>query len=318
MNIRRISVAIAALSVALAAAGSRSQDLTGTPVDPALQRAADDLQGCLESAPASTRLESTTTMAGTVVDTTRVTRWGAARDGRCNRDRCAAPDGLRRVVDLSFEAGEPHASWSADDRARLEDLIPASLLRVPGATQLRRSDARPPSPTPETLRVRLDYHGRSSLQRHLDAWVRTPRGLTLTLSLVDTRRGDAVVAERVITVEQGVGIRGRAAITTGDAWYTQLSTTIGAASQEVLKPLACETPWLDVVMEQGKFRLSTRGMSGLDNGRAVLLIPPVESSATARWPIAKVRSTSRVDSVELELISGSATGCEAGCKALVL
>jgi hypothetical protein len=71
-------------------------------------------------------------------------------------------------------------------------------------------------------------------------------------------------------------------------------------------------------MEQGKFRLSTGGMSGLDSGRAVLLIPPVESSATARWPIAKVRSTSRTDSVELELISGSATGCEAGCKALVL
>jgi hypothetical protein len=257
-------------------------------------------------------------MAGAVVDATRVTHWGASRDGRCNRDRCAAPDGLRRVVDLAFEAGEPHASWSADDRARLEDLIPASLLRAPGTTQLRRSDARSPLSTPETLRVRLDYHGWSPLQRHLDAWVRTPRGLTLTLSLVDTRRGGAVVAERVITVEQGLGIRGRAAITTGDAWYTQLSTTIGSASQEVLKPLACETPWLDVVMEQGKFRLSTRGTSGLDSGRAVLLIPPVESSATARWPIAKIRSTSRVDSVELELISGSATGCEAGCKALVL
>ena len=118
MNTRRISVAIAALSVALAAVGSRSQELTGTPVDPALQRAADDLQGCLESAPSSTRLESTTTMAGAVVDATRVTHWGASRDGRCNRDRCAAPDGLRRVVDLAFEAGEPHASWSADDRAR--------------------------------------------------------------------------------------------------------------------------------------------------------------------------------------------------------
>jgi hypothetical protein len=173
-------------------------------------------------------------------------------------------------------------------------------------------------PTLNLATISIVERGGLALQRHLDAWVRTPRGLTLTLSLVDTRRGDAVVAERVITVEQGVGIRGRAAITTGDAWYTQLSTTIGAASQEVLKPLACETPWLDVVMEQGKFRLSTRGMTGLDNGRAVLLIPPVESSARARWPIAKVRSTSRVDSVELELISGSATGCEAGCKALVL
>ena len=318
MNIRSTSVCTAALLVVLGSADSRSQDLTGTPIDPVLQRAADDLQGCLESAPSSTRLESTTVVAGTVVDATRVTRWGAARDGRCNPDRCAAPDGLRRVVDLEFEAGEPHAAWSADDRARLEDLIPGVLLRLSGTTQLRRSDTRSPLRTPETLRVRLDYRGLSPLQRDLDAWVRTPRGLTLTLSLADTRRGGTVVAERVITVEQGLRMRGRTAITTGDAWYTQLSTTIDSASQEVLKPVACETPWLDVVMEQGKFRLSTRGTSGLENGRAVLLIPSVEASATARWPIAKVRSTSRVDSVELELISGSATRCEAGCKALVL
>lgn len=318
MNIRRIFVGVAALLVTVAAVGSRSQDLTGTPVDPTVQRAADDLQGCLESAPSSTRLESTTTVAGTIVDATRVTRWDAARDGRCNRDRCAAPDGLRRVVDLTFEAGEPHVSWSANDRARLEDLIPASLLRLPGTTQLRRSDARSPSSTPETLRVRLDYRGLSPLQRHLDAWVRTPRGLTLTLSLVDTRRGGAVVAERVITIGQGLRIQGRAAITTGDAWYTQLSTTIGSASQEVLRPLACAMPWLEVVMEQGKFRISTTAISGLESGSTVLLIPPIESNATARWPIAKVRSTSRIDSMELELISGSLARCNAGCKALVL
>jgi hypothetical protein len=313
-----MSIGTATLIVMAAAVDSRSQDFTGPHADPALQRMADDLQGCLESGPMSTRLESTAAVAGSLVDTTRVIRWGTAKDSRCNVDRCDAPDGLQRVVDFEFEASEPHASWSADDRARLEELIPALLARLPGTTKLRRSDPRSASRTPETLRIRLDYRGLSPLQRDLDAWILLPRQLLVTISLVDTRHGGHMLAERVVNVGQGLRMRGRSAATAGDAWYAQLSATIGSASREVLGSIACQTPWLDVAMDQGKMRLSTRGLSGLEGGRAVLLIPPLESGAPARWPIAKIRSASSLDSMELELVRGSAASCATGCKAVLL
>ncbi|MFM7395969.1 MAG: hypothetical protein ACKO42_02480 [Gammaproteobacteria bacterium] len=292
--------------------------------DASLQREAEQLQRCLESQLTPWQIESTVSTEGRVTDSVRLTRFGNGPKTQCmpksmsGQASCNTPNDLQRIVTLEFVPGEAHAAWSANDRARLEDLIPATLLRIPGSVRVQPVGSRQSKAATDVLRVRLDYRGMSAWQRDLADWVRGPRELVVTLSLVDLRQAERVVASRVLTVKQTPQILDAYAANSSTRWMTQLLEKIDASAREIISPLGCGTPWLDVTVDRGKLWMTSGQYLGLSEGRSVLLVPTADSALASRWPIARIRNLSEGSSAELEIIRGSSELCEAGCRAVPL
>lgn len=322
---------LAAMSANVAPAQSRSPAVA----DAALQRQADSLQRCLESRLAPLQVETTVSTEGRVTESIRMTRWGAAAQAGDLADlaisTCTSPQptstdagactpahGLQRVVALEFTAGEPHPAWSSNDRARLEDLIPATLADLSGHVRVRTTLDGTTSDSTDVLRVRLDYRGSNLSQRDLDDWVRMPREALLRIELVDRRAGNRVVAAREMTARVRSGLRGRFVANTGDAWFREVKENLVNATQTVLEPLACRPAQFEVTAERGKLQLSALGFTGLEAGRSVLLVPTADAATASRWPIARIRALPRTDMAELELLRGTAEACTAGCRAVLL
>lgn len=321
---RRNATAAFGLFVALIATPSPAQQRDGMVADAAQQRDAEKLQRCIESQLAPWQVESTASTDGRVADTVRVTRWGNAPNINCGErigasaEQCKNPGELQRVVRLDFVASEAHPAWSANDRARLEDLIPETLSNIAGNVQLQSGISQSNDFTGETLRVRLDYRGMSALQRDVDEWVRGPRELQVTMILVDPRRGNRAIAIRTLTLRQSPQFRERYASTSSARWIRQLLERIDTTAQEVLAPVACDTPWLDVTADRGQLWLSTGRYTGLREGLSVLLVPTADSALASRWPIARIRSVANGNRAELEITRGSRELCELGCQAILL
>lgn len=312
-----LALATASLSVTLMAP-------TELRADAALQRDADSLQRCLEPQLAPWQIESSVSTAGRMTDTVRMTRWGAVPDSGCHAqlgrtgEACALPQGLQRVVRLDLQAGEPHPAWSANDRARIEDLIASALAGLAGDVRLRPAVAGDAGEHGETLRIRIGYRGLPTLQRDLAEWIRGPRGLSVTMTLVDADRGDRVLARREISLRQGPQWSDPAAATSGARWMTQLVETVDATAKTLLAPLACATPWLEVTADRGRIWLSDAPYTGLKEGRPMLLVPTAEAGSATRWPIARVKTFSQGGRAELEVVSGARDACDAGCRAVPL
>lgn len=320
---RRSVLALLAMMVALVEpiTASEQSDLRA---DAALQRAADSMQRCLERRLAPWQIESTASVGDRMTDTVRFTRWGSAPDEDCSTQpwappaACVTPDGLHRVVRLDFASGEPHPAWSANDRARLEDLIHATLRDSSGEVRLLPIAAQHPDQPGESLRVHLTYLGMPTLQRDLAEWIRAPRGLSVTMTLVDAGRGGRVLASREITFRQGPRWSDAHASSSGAAWMRRLLKTVDATAAELVAPLACTTPWLGVTNDRGKTWLSNGSYSGLAEGRPVLLVPTVDAAPASRWPIARVRASGAGGRAQLDFVRGSSDVCDAGCRAIPL
>lgn len=320
---RRSAFALLAMMSALvdpSAAGEQH----GLRADAALQHAADSMQRCLERRLAPWQIESIATVGDQQVDTVRFTRWGGTPDVDCRTQTgsppaaCVTPDGLQRAVRLDFAGGEPHPAWSANDRARLEDLIPATLRDLSGEVRLLPIVATHPDQAGEALRVRLTYLGMPTLQRDLAEWVRAPRGLSVTMTLVDVGRGGRVLASREITFRQAPRLSGEYGSASGEAWMRRLLKTVDATATDLIAPLACTTPWFGVTNDRGQTWLSTGSYTGLAEGRPVLLVPTVDAAPASRWPIARVRASEAGGRARLDFIRGSPDVCEAGCRAIPL
>lgn len=333
--LRRRAPIAAGVLAAVTAQVSPAQGRLPASADASLQRAADRVQQCLESRLASLQVETTVSIEGRVTESVRMTQWGsgaraaelaelsiaactASPSTAAKTDRCRAADGLQRLVTLDFVAGEPHPAWSSNDRARLEDLIPATLTDLAGSVRVRTRGETSQGDSAEILRVRLDYRGSNISQRDLDDWVRMPRDILVSLELVDTRAGRRVIAARELTAQIRPGLRGRFTANTGDAWFGEVKNNLQSAAQAVLAPLACKAAQFEVTAERGKLQLSTLGFAGLEAGRNLLLVPAADTAIASRWPIARIRSLPRTETAELELLRGTIDACATGCRAVVL
>lgn len=319
-----LSLGAALLCGALSASSPAAGLGDNTGVDSALRRDAQSLQRCLERQLGPLQIESTVSEAGRLTDTVRMTRWGDASEGNCRLPsgdtgkNCAPPQGLQRMVGLDLRAGEPHPAWSANDRARVEDLIASSLRALEGDVRLDPAASGGIAEHGPTLRVRIGYRGLPTLQRDLAEWFRGPRALSVTMMLVDSHGRDRVLAYREITVRQGPQWSDPAASTSGARWMTRLVETVDETAKTLVAPLACATPWLEVTTDRGRLWLSVAPYAGLKEGGAMLLVPTAEAGLASRWPIARVHSLGRGSRAELEIISGTQDVCKAGCRAVPL
>lgn len=315
----------AALLCTILSVSSRAAGLGDGPgADAVLRRDAEALQNCLERQLWPWQIESTVSEGGRLTDTVRMTRWGGAPEGHCRISTvatgksCAPPQGLQRIVGLDLRAGEPHPAWSANDRARVEDLIASSLRALEGDVRLGPAPSGSAVEHIPTLRVRIGYRGAPTLQRDLAEWFRGPRALSVTMTLIETHGRGRVLALKEITVRQGPQWSDPAASTSGTRWMTRLVETVDETAKTLIAPLACATPWLEVTTDRGRLWLSDVPYVGLKDGATMLLVPTAEAGSANRWPIARVHSLGQGSRAELEIVSGARETCKAGCHAVPL
>jgi len=318
------ALTLVATLVALIAPARAAEQRDGLHAGASLDRDAELMQRCLEPQMAPWQIESTSSTDGKTTDSVRLTRWGDMPESRClarlgrSAEACALPHGLQRVVRLEFVAGEPHPAWSANDRARLEDLIPSTLQQPAGDIRIKPAPSSGPDPSGEILRVRLAYLGMPTLQRTLAEWVRGPRGLVVTMTLVDPAGGDRVMASRELTFRQGPQWSDPQASTSSARWMRDLVGTVDSTAKAMIAPLACSAPSLAVRTERGRIWLSLGSFTGLQEGRPMLLVPTADPAVASRWPIARVLGSNQGGRMELEILRGSPALCDAGCRAVPL
>ena len=327
--------ATALATVAVVAAGSEAGP--SYPLADWLQRA-EAIQRCLDEDVLALQVQSSTGSNGQALELLQVTHWEASgttdvrtaapRRG-CNTSHgsvaapCLQRHGVMQNIPLQIIVDEVHASWSANERARLEDGVADTLTnlgdgvhivdpRMPGYGQL---DATSSS---RILRARVTYTGSALSQRELDDWLRLPRSVVIRLDLVDSAAQGRIVAARRITARAGLGFRGRFASDAPPAWRDKALEAVATAAREVLATVACSEPSLQVTVSSGKLWLDTAGFTGLVADQPLLLVPAAETAGTGIWPIAVIRSASGSRSEELELVLGSTNACATGCRAVPL
>lgn len=233
---------------------------------------------------------------------------------------CALPGSLRQPLAIEVAEGEAHPAWSANDRARVADLVPAVLARlgddnarVSVADGTQRGEAR------LRLSARIDYAGSGLSQRFADEWLVTPRALHVVLTLTD-RSTRTTLAKRELRVSLPWGVRPRHAETATATWLGRALDAIDTGARDMLSGLEC-TP--DVLTASraptGTWQLDVAGREGLEKGRLVLLVPTDDSSLATHWPLARVVSVSGTRSADLEFVRGDESACGIdGCSAVVL
>jgi len=317
---------------------SAGADTSVGPVGYDIQQRAQTLQRCLEKSFAPLQVESSVIRDGRVEDTVRVTHWGSASiaDGvnpNSGKD-CSAPavtastpctpsSAVHPVIGLNMSIGEQHSSWSANDRARLEDGLVDTLVNLGISTQVRvprNTNARSASHTEEglSLRVRINYRGSLLSQRVLDEWLRLPLTASISMELVDTAQDGRVIAARNIEARTRPGYRAQISGGIPGTWRETVLEAVASSAREMLRPLSCALPVLPVTMSAAKLWIDSSSVSGLDEGHALLLVPSMDASITSQWPIVRVRQANRASLAELDVVRGDASTCAAGCRALPL
>lgn len=291
----------------------------------AMQRQADALQRCLEREIDPLRLESSLSKNGRLEESVRVTNWSSrcTAPGSAGNRQCTPQNSVRPVVALALTVDDQHSAWSANERTRLEEGIVRTLHDLDDGVVIdgpHRGDASPSSAgSAMLLRVRIDYRGSSIAQRDLDEWLQMPKAVHLDISLVEAAATSHVLAQRKITARVRPRLRTGAVNGYADDWRANTLAAIGKAASEMLQPLACTTPVLQASMSSGKLWLDAAGYAGLAEGQALLLIPSVETSVAALWPIVTISGSGAAGGQrQLEILRGAAESCLAGCRALPL
>lgn len=308
------------------------------PVGYDIQQRAQTLQRCLEKSFAPLQVESSVMRDGRIEDTVRVTRWGSASiaDGvnPTSGIDCSAPtstaskpctpaSGVHPVIGLTLTIGEQHSSWSANDRARLEDGLVETLVNLGIGTQVRmprnaNANRTSHSDAGLSLRVRINYRGFPLSQRFLDDWLRLPQTALISMELVDTAEEGRVIAARNIEAHTPPGYRVPHSGGVSGAWRDTVLQAVASSARDMLQPISCALPVLPVTMAATKLWLDTSSVSGLDEGHALLLVPSMATSITSQWPIVRVRDANHASLAELDVVRGDASSCAAGCRALPL
>lgn len=311
------------------------------PAEPAsysTQQRANALQRCLEQELAPLQIESSVSRDGRIEDVMRITRWRSANVAdqysgaigtRCisspvtTEGSCAPVEGIRHTIGVTLLIGDQHPSWSANDRARFEEGIIEALATLGSGIQirdLRKSDSGRASHDDEalSLRVRINYLGSSLSPHALDAWLRMPQSATISMDLIDSAEDGHVIAARNVVAKAPIGYRSHLSPGVPHTWRQRVLSTVTSAARDMIEPLACALPALQVTLASNKLWLNTLGFTGLSAGRALLLVPSVDTSELSFWPIVKVRSATNAGMVELDIVRGDATTCTAGCRALPL
>ncbi len=326
------------LASVIDAQSATGADSSARPVGYDIQQRAQTLQRCLEKSFAPLQVESSVIREGRVEDTVRVTRWGSASiAGGVNPtsgNDCVAPamtastpctpsSGVHPVIGLNMTIGEQHSSWSANDRARLEDGLVDRLVNLGIDTQVRvpRSTNTSHAGQAEeglSLRVRINYRGSPLAQRVLDEWLRLPQTASISMELIDAADGGRVIAARNIEAHTRPGYRAQLSAGIPGTWRETVLEAVASSAREMLQPLSCSLPVLPVTMSAAKLWLDTSSVRGLDEGHALLLVPSMDTSITSQWPIVRVRDANHASRAELDVVRGDASACAAGCRALPL
>ena len=290
-----------------------------------VQRQADAVQRCLEQDLDPVRIESSLSKDGRLEESVRVTNMSS----RClasvlGRNRqCSAQNSVRPIVALSLTVDDRHRAWSANERTRLEEGIVQTLSALDDGVVVNGHQRRGPgasqSDSAMSLRVRLDYRGSAVSQRDLDEWLQMPKAVHMDISLVAAGDQPHLLAQRKITARVRPRLRTGAVDGYSDAWREKALSAIDDATRDMLEPLACSTPVLHAAVSSGKLWLEAAGYAGLSEGRTLLLIPSVETSVAALWPIVRVSGSGAAGAMrQLDLLRGDADSCLAGCRALPL
>lgn len=293
-----------------------------------LQSEADDIQRCLEKELAPLRVESTITRDGRLEETVRLTAWSGldtpcVSSKRVNSSECTRHHHIRRVVSLVLTIEDHHPSWSANERARLEDGIIDRLIEIRGGVvidtahhgnrrALHRDDQL-------ALRIRISYRASALMQRDLDEWLQTPKTAHIDMDLLQSPSEARPLAQRVITARVRPRAKTRWSHGYSDKWREETLSAITNAANAMLMPISCTTPTLPVSLSGGKLQLDMSGYVGINENSALLLVPSVETSIASLWPIVKVRSAGTMGgTAELETLRGDPQACATGCRAILL
>lgn len=326
------------LASVVGAQPSAGADAAKSPVGFDIQQRAQTLQRCLEKSFTPLQVESSVMHDGRVEDTVRVTHWssGSIADGvnpTSGKD-CSAPaataskpctpaSSVHPVIALNLTIGEQHSSWSANDRARLEDGLVDTLVNLGIGTQVRvprNTNANRTSHAEAglSLRVRINYRGFPLSQRVLDDWLRLPQTALISMELVDPAEEGRVIAARNIEARTPPRYRVPHSGGVSGAWRETVLQAVASSARDMLQPISCTLPVLPVTLVAAKLWLDTSSVSGLDEGHALLLVPSMDTSITSQWPIVRVRDANHASLAELDVVRGDASACAAGCRALPL
>ena len=204
---------------------------------------------------------------------------------------CPTPR-FSRGLSVDFEVGEPHPTWSANERARIADQLPRWIddemrqhPRIHGSAHSQFSQ-------PLSLEIKVRYEGSGWSQRDLDDWVRQPRSLMLELRLRDTMSG-AIKDARELKLSFPPRLRSRDAGTSGARWLGQLEQGLRTASKEMFDTLSCEPDVLTVQPATREGLSVSFGNLKLRSGQSeftVVLLPADGQRPAALWPQARVRA----------------------------
>lgn len=217
---------------------------------------------------------------------------------------CPAPH-FSRGLSVALTIGEPHPTWSSNDRARLADQLPRWIDDVVQQHPRIHGSAHSRSVEPLSLDVQLRYAGSGWSQRDLDDWVRQPRSLELSLRVRETSSG-TVKDIRDLKLSFPPRLRARDTDTAGARWMLELEQGVRTATQEMLDTLGCEP---DVLTVQPATREGLAVSFGDLRLRAnqgefqVVLIPADGQLPAALWPEARVTAAGQATG-QLAILNG--------------
>jgi hypothetical protein len=290
-----VSVVLPGVSVAQGAASwiPQSASATGIPLE--------SLQACLDQRGYGQRLWSATELAR---ETT------ACLNSLSQAPNCpASPFSLG--VAASFRYGEPHPTWSANDRARLADQLPQWINEVLRQMPRVHDAAQAQNMAPWQLEVAVRYAGSGWSQRDLDDWIRQPRSLQVDLSLRERNTG-AIKDQRELKLSFPPQLRARDADTSGARWLAQLQTGVREATENMLSALACVPDVLAVSPAAGdRLRISfgDRRLRPNETEFQVVLLSAEGQLPAALWPIGRVTALGIFEG-ELTLLEGEDDVCQ--------
>lgn len=223
-----------------------------------------------------------------------------------------------RALAVSFRYGEPHPTWSPNDRARIADQLPQwiedALRQQPQIRGSITSGARPmtaaATDAPWQLEVEVRYAGSGWSQRDLDDWVRQPRSLQVYLSLRERDSG-TIKDRRELKLSFPPQLRARDADTSGARWLAQLETGIRQSTTEMLSALSCLPDVLSVAgAVNDELRVSFGDLRLRPNQTefGVTLVPADGQLPAALWPRGRVTAQGSTEG-RLTLLEGEDDLC---------
>lgn len=198
-----------------------------------------------------------------------------------------------RALSVRYRYGEPHPTWSPNDRARIADQLPRWIDDVLRQQPRVRSGAD----AAWQLEVEVRYAGSGWSQRDLDDWIRQPRSLRVDLNLRERDTG-AIKDRRELKLSFAPQLRARDADTSGARWIAELEAGIGQATTEMLSTLACLPDVLRVTSATNdELRVSFGDLRLRPNQTefGVTLIPADGQLPAALWPRGRVTAMGTAD-----------------------